>query len=462
MGLLDIYYASQAQLTVLDPDLVTQYPPTVTGTPNAAQNPGGPPVNFNPRYDSTTTYLSTTPSNVLLDSVAITNLDVENPGVQGGPIADIITQYPADVTGTPTNTQNPGGPVRRFSQPWLPSLKYISLNPVAGVTSGILRNTLPITNLDVEDPSVSGGPIPDIITQYPVNVSGTPTTTQNVGNVAPFTSGAPAQRFSQPWLPTLEYIISNPVAGATSGILRNTLPITNFDIEDPGVNGGPIADIVTQYPPLVTGTPNTTQNVSIFPPFSSGAPPSRFSQIWLPNTTYLAFNPIATNGSGKLYDTLPITNFDMWDDRVYNNYSDIVTNYPSFWTTGTPTYTQNVSNTAPFSSGARPKRFSTIWFPFNGGYAASNPVAGPNSGMLYNVDPNGNNSLKITNYDIEEPGVQGGTPYNSNLDPTIYPIDTNHTQGNRGWFPTIASASGKFFQNYAPASTYNDFIQDYI
>ena len=374
MGLLDIYNASLAQLTVLDPDLVTQYPPTITGTPNAAQNPGGPPRNFDPRYDSTNTYLSTNPSNVLLDSVAITNLDVENPGVQGGPQADIITQYPADVTGTPTNTQNPGGPVKRFRQPWLPSLKYISLNPVAG---------------------------------------------------------------------------------ATSGILRNTLPITNFDVENPGVNGGPIPDIITQYPPLVTGTPNSIQNLGITAPFVSGAPPSRFSQPWLPNLTYLTFNPIATNGSGKLYSTLNITNLDVENAGVLGGpLNDIVTNYFNSnytWATGAPTTSSNNSNIAPFESGNPASNFVTKWTPMNS-YRNANPIAGANSGIQYNVNPNGNNSLKIVlstpTLNLKSLLTSGLSMY---LDPVISPASFSATIVVN---PASVSVNGVLTCNLYPESTF--------
>lgn len=290
MGLLDIYNASLAQLTVNDPDLVTQYPATVTGTPNAAQNPGAPPRNFDQAYDANTTYLNTVVAaglSRLEYTLPITNLDVEDPGVQGGPNADIVTQYPANVTGTPTNTQNPGGPVKNFSQPWLPNTTYIVTNPVAGPTSGELRNTLPITNLDVENPNVSGGPLSDIVTNYPANTSGTPTLTQNVGSTAPFTSGAPAKKFIQPWLPTLEYAVTNPVAGANSGILRNTLPITNLDVEDPGVQGG-IPYNQLNDPTVYPSDTNHTEPIRGY--FAtSGTPPSKFNQIFNPNNTYYDF-----------------------------------------------------------------------------------------------------------------------------------------------------------------------------
>jgi hypothetical protein len=281
MGLLDIYYASQGQLTINDPDLVTQYPATVTGTPNSSQNPGGPPRNFDQPYTSNDTYLAVVAANLtrLQATLPITNLDVEDPGVQGGPIADTITQYPALATGTPTNTQNPGGPVKNFSQPWLPNITYLNTNPVAGATSGELRNTLPITNFDVENPGVQGGPNVDITTQYPANVTGTPNATQN--------PGAPPRNFSQFWLPNINYIVANPVAGATSGELRNTLSITNLDTTDPEVDGG-LPYKTLKDPTIYPLTSNHTEEVRGY--FAQpGSPPTKFFQSYDANSTYFDF-----------------------------------------------------------------------------------------------------------------------------------------------------------------------------
>ena len=253
MGLLTLYYASQAQLNILDPDLVTVYPPTVTGTPTTTANPGGPAVNFDQVYDANNTYLNNIQSlnaTGLVDTLNITNLDVEDPGVSGGPNADIITVYPPLVTGTPTPTANPGGAPVNFSQPNLPNNTYLN-----NVGLGELVNTLDITNLDVENPGVSGGPNADTVTVYPPLATGTPTPTANPG-------GAPVN-FSQPNLPNSTYLDNIGL-----GELVNTLDITNMDVEDPGVNGGPLNDTTTVYPPLATGTPTPTAN--------PGGAPQRF------------------------------------------------------------------------------------------------------------------------------------------------------------------------------------------
>jgi len=355
MGLLTLYNNSQAQLNILDPDLVTVYPATTTGTPTVTANPGGPPVNFDQIYNANNTYLSNLPSLTtagLNNTLNITNLDVENSGVSGGPNADITTVYPPLVTGTPTPTANPGGPPVNFSQPNLPNNTYLN-----NVGSGELVNTLYITNLDVEDSGVQGGPLPDITTVYPALVTGTPTPTANPG-------GAPTN-FIQPYLPSNTYLDTNPIQGVGSGKLDDSLSITNLDVENPGVNGGPLNDTTTSYPASVTGTPTTTTN--------PGGAPKQFIQPYLPSNTYL--------------------------DASYNVL--------------------------------------------------------PNNTIL-------SNTLNITNLDVEDPGVNGGIPYKSLNDPTVYPANTNHTSAIRGYFAVPSSASLKFEQMFNPKNTYTDFITPYI
>ena len=261
MGLLTLYYADQVQLNILDPDLVTVYPPTVTGTPTTTANPGGPAVNFDQVYNADNTYLnniSLLNTTGLVDTLNITNLDVENPGVSGGPNTDIVTVYPPLVTGTPTPTANPGGAPVNFSQPNLPSNTYLDT-----VGLGELMNTLDITNLDVENPGVNGGPLNDITTIYPPLTTGTPTPTANPG-------GAP-QRFVQSYLPNNTYLDSNPIQG--TGSLDNTLNITNLDVEDPGVQGGiPYKSI---------------NDPTIYPPSTN--PSVKFNQKFTPKNTYTDF-----------------------------------------------------------------------------------------------------------------------------------------------------------------------------
>ena len=190
--LLDLYTLKGSKMlgSLLNPDLTTQYPATVTGTPNASNNPGGPIVPFRQIYNfarNGNTYLNHI-NNLLVDNselsntstsptiLAITNLDTEHIGVNGGPLSDITTVYSPLNTGTPTSTANPGAAPIRFTQPYLPSNTYLTNNPIEGVGSGKLDNSLNITNLDVEDSGVNGGfptdPLNDP-TLYPITTTHT-------------------------------------------------------------------------------------------------------------------------------------------------------------------------------------------------------------------------------------------------------------------------------------------------
>jgi hypothetical protein len=122
--------------------------------------------------------------------------------------------------------------------------------------------------------------------------------------------------------------------------------------------------------------------------------------------------------------------------------TDLVTKYPST-VTGTPTTTAN--------PGGEIVNFSQV-------YSATNTYLNivptlPVTGL--------NNTLNITNLDVEEPGVNGGIPYKSLTDPTIYPPTTNHTSAVRGYFASPSSASVKFEQSFNPKKTYSDYINSY-
>jgi hypothetical protein len=514
MGLLTLYNNSQAQLNTLDPDLVTVYPSTVTGTPTSTANPGGPTNNFDPIYNANNTYLDNLPSLVntgLNTTLNITNLDVENPSVQGGPINDITTQYPSSVTGTPTITANPGGVPQQFTQPYSPGSTYLDASYNAVPNNTILDTTLPITNLDVENPSVQGGPLSDTTTVYPSLITGTPTTTANPG-------GAP-QLFSQPYLPSNTYLNSNPIQGIGSGKLDDSLSITNLDVENPGVNGGPLSDTTTQYPASVTGTPTSTANpggvstnfsqpylpsntyldpsynvipsntildttlpitnldvedpsvqggpindtVTVYPSLVTGTPtnnanpggaPQLFSQPYLPSNTYLDTNPIQGIISSKLYDSLGITNLDVLSNGPNGFLSnDTITIYPPS-STGTPTTTAN--------PGGAPQQYSQLYFPLNRYLDTS-----------YNVVPSNtilSSSLNITNLDTEDPGVQGGIPYKPLTDPTIYPTTTTHTSAIRGYFAKPSQPALKYGVTpinedpgpFTSEKTYSEHIKNFL
>ena len=273
----------------------------------------------------------------------------------GGPLNDTTTNYPALNTGTPTPTANPGAAPQRFVQSFAPGNTYLNANPIQGIGSGKLDDTLNITNLDVEDKGVLGGPRSDSTTIYPATTTGTPTTIAN--------PGGPVRRFNPPYKPTFTYINNLPGFGA--GALENTLAITNLDVENPGVNGGPLNDTTTVYPISTTGTPTPTAN--------PGSAAKQFVQPYSPNSTYL--------------------------DASYN-------------------------------------------------VALNNTIL--------------SSSLNITNLDTTEPGVNGGIPYKTNNDPTVYPVDTNHTSPIRGYFAVPPSSSKKFEQIFNPKNTYSNFINSYI
>jgi hypothetical protein len=275
------------------PDITTQYPSTVTGTPTSTQNPGGPAHNFVPPYGPDHSYLGNIGSGFLQNTLDITNFDIENPSVNGGPNSDIVTQYPSTTTGTPNATANwglfppfsSGATPKRFTHPYGVNSKYLVLNPIATLNSGKLYQTLNITNLDIDNPNVLGGPLQDTLTTYPVLATGTPTTQSNFSLTSPFTSGTPAKHFSHPWTSTLTYLASNPIAISSSGKLKDTLNITNFDVENPGVNGGPLNDVTTVYPAA-----NVTHTSPIKGWFAEPSePPSNYKQVFTPANTYESF-----------------------------------------------------------------------------------------------------------------------------------------------------------------------------
>ncbi len=220
MGLLTIYTLQGSTMlgSLLNPDLTTQYPSTVTGTPNASNNPGGPIVPFYQIYNfagNNNTYLNHI-NNLLVDNselsnnantpsvLAITNLDVENSGVQGGPLSDITTVYSPLNTGTPTSTANPGAAPTRFTQPYLPSNTYLTNNPIQGLGSGKLDNSLNIKNLDTEDSGVNGGFPTDPLNDPTIYPTSTTHTSPIRGNFAE--PSTPPSKFTQSFSPNGTYL----------------------------------------------------------------------------------------------------------------------------------------------------------------------------------------------------------------------------------------------------------------
>tara|TARA_B110000503_G_scaffold41086_1_gene67627 strand:+ start:726 stop:1214 length:489 start_codon:yes stop_codon:yes gene_type:complete len=148
MGLLTKYTLQGSTMlgSLLNPDLTTQYPATVTGTPNTFSNPGGPIVPFHQIYNfarNGDTYLSHI-NNLLVDNsdlsndlnipriLAITNLDTENVGVNGGfptnPLND-PTVYPITTTHTSPIRgyfADPSTPPLKFTQSFSPNGTYLT------------------------------------------------------------------------------------------------------------------------------------------------------------------------------------------------------------------------------------------------------------------------------------------------------------------------------------------------
>jgi len=140
--LLDLYTLKGSKMlgSLLNPDLTTQYPALATGTPNIFNNPGGPIVPFRQIYNfarNGNTYLNHI-NNLLVDNselsntstsptiLAITNLDTEHTGVNGG--------FPTDPLNDPTVyplTSNHISPIRgNFPEPSTPPSKFTqTFNP---------------------------------------------------------------------------------------------------------------------------------------------------------------------------------------------------------------------------------------------------------------------------------------------------------------------------------------------
>ena len=67
-----------------------------------------------------------------------------------------------------------------------------------------------------------------------------------------------------------------------------------------------------------------------------------------------------------------------------------------------------------------------------------------------------------TNLDIEKSGVDGGTPYKQEKDPTVYPASTQKITPSTGIFPVQGQGATKFNQAFSPAQTYTEFIKKFI
>ena len=175
--LLDLYTLKGSKMlgSLLNPDLTTQYPALATGTPNIFNNPGGPIVPFRQIYNfarNGNTYLNHI-NNLLVDNselsntstsptiLAITNLDTEHIGVNGG--------FPTNPLNDPTvypPTSNHISPIRgqfyeneestKFAQMFNPNstyLTFIETPPTISATTNLdTEHIVPIEPLN--DPTI--------------------------------------------------------------------------------------------------------------------------------------------------------------------------------------------------------------------------------------------------------------------------------------------------------------------
>jgi len=369
----------------------------------------------------------------LLNSFSITNLDLENSRPSGFFILDTVTRYGSLTTGTPTTTANPGKSVN-FLQKFLPRNTYLFNVPIKSNNSR-LSKILDITNFDITHPGVDGG-IPykqdKDPTVYPRYTTGTPTPLS--------VPGAPG-KFYQKYDPKYVYLERNEIIRRTTtpvgnlfvvsgGVLNliSTLSYTNLDVEDPKPNGGipyKTYNDPTSYPKTTTGTPTTSANPGPF---------AKFNHVYNPKNTYLD-----TGAKGKLASTVANTNLDVEDPKPnggipYKTDKD-PTVFPKY-VSGTPTTSTNPGAPNKFNQVYNPKKVYV------------DDVTRTKSKLA--------STLRITNFDVENPGVNGGIPYRIDTDPTVYPTTNTGTPSN-----TANPASPtKFYQNFIPANTYLQYIKD--
>lgn len=267
-----------------------------------------------------------------------------------------------------------------------------------------LIDSLNLTSLDLEDPGPLGGiirsaPIP---TYVPSTATGTPSID---GIPGPFNA------FYQKYIFDETYLSSNPIRG--NGVLVDTLEATGLDKDTPY---NPSTDF-TSYPATNTGTPTSKAN--------PGAP-SKFSQVYTPDNTYLS-----TIGKGKLASSVDKTNLDTENAKAnggipYKQDKDPTT-YPKY-VTGTPDSENNPGG---------PNKF---YQEYNSSYPYIDEMK---EGIL-------DLTFDSTNLDIENESPNGGIPYKQDKDPTRYPATSTGKlkSGGKPGEPT------KYNQKFTPDNTY--------
>ena len=173
---------------------------------------------FTQLYDSNNSFISTSGgllniqnNSSFLNSFNETDLDLENPLPNGGPINVSTPQGGTTIFNT----------VDGFSQPYLPQSPYISSTLLNIQNNSPFLNIFNKTDLDLENPLPNGGPIS-------VGIQGGTTVFNTVDG------------FTQPYLPQSPYISSTLTEIQNNSPSLNTFNDTSLDLENPLPNGGPI------------------------------------------------------------------------------------------------------------------------------------------------------------------------------------------------------------------------------
>jgi len=223
-------------------------------------------------YNSDNSFLSTSGgllsiqnNSPFLNSFNETDLDLENPLPNGGPINVSTPQGGTTVFNT----------VDGFSQPYLPQSPYISSTLLNIQNNSSLSQTFNETDLDLENPLPNGGPIS-------VGLQGG-TTIFNTTN-----------GFSQPYLPQSPYISTTLLNIQNNSPSLNIFDKTNLDLENPLPNGGPISVGVQGG----TTVFNTVDG---------------FIQTYLPQTPYILSTLTEIQNNSNLSQTFNETDLDLED-----------------------------------------------------------------------------------------------------------------------------------------------------
>jgi hypothetical protein len=123
--------------------------------------------------------------------------------------------------------------------------------------------------------------------------------------------------------------------------------------------------------------------------------------------------------------------------------------------TGTPNKT---SNPGPFKGFTQP-------------YTPQNPYLNSINNKIIKTSTLSDNEinpsvLSITSLDNSQPGINGGVPYKTVDDPTVYPESAKASSPVRGYFSTPGAAAQKYGSNtssiFTSTDTYMKFIDSYI